>query len=861
MSAGQAQPRIAALHAILRDAAQDGFAELERGAAELGSRLRVAADRVVSVLATGQSALVAWRAELTEFEGLERDTQVVVVARGLRLCFGLGGGGDAAGRPSVSGSVSAGAVGDEAGEGRAVLAASAESLPGIGPAMAARLGERGLRTVEDLVWFVPRRYDDARRVEPLSDALAAADTGEARALRGEVASARFVRNGRRRWVEVRLVEGRPAEAASTASAARDPGDPPIASTAAPSRSAAQVVVRWFHAHPGMTSRFPRGSQIVLSGRLSRRGGVAEMANPDVLEVETPDGLARRAPGRILPRYAEVPGVPPATVRRTCAAAVDRGLGLVDDGVPAEVEARQGLPSLAEALAALHRPADSLPDELVDALVEGDSRWHRRLAFGDLFLLGVAVAQRRRERCADRAVPCRADVRGELERALPFRLTGAQRRAIDAISADLARDVPMSRLLQGDVGAGKTAVALAAAHQVVASGRQVALMAPTEILAEQHLAALAPLCRALGLRAALVTAATPRPARASTAEQLAAGTIDLVIGTHALLGEDLGFRALGLAIIDEQHRFGVAQRVRLRGKGDERGAPHLLVMTATPIPRTLALSAYGDLDLTLLDELPPGRQPIRTRVLRGAPGRREARDALADALAGAGRAFVVCPLVAPPVPDDDEEPDPHPPTDAITRAAELAADLGRRAVGLVHGRMNQAERDGAMLSFRDGDTRILVATTVIEVGIDVPEATLMVVEDADRFGLAQLHQLRGRVGRGGGESECLLVTRPGRTAAAERRLVTMEETGDGFRIAEVDLEMRGPGELLGVRQAGLPRLRFGDLVQHVELLARARDEAERLIESDPDLSRPEHAALRRVLAERMAEIEAYGAESG
>ncbi len=825
----QAQARLAELQAVLREASQDDFAALER-ASELASRLRVAADRVLSVLGDregvgqGQAALVAWRAELTDFEGLERDTQAVVVARGKRLCFALG----SASRPVEQR--------DEAADDRAAALASTSTLPGIGPALAERLADRGLVTVEDMVWFVPRRYDDARRVEPLSEAVAAADSGELRAMRGQVAAARFSRRGRRRWVEVRLVE---------------PGEQ--ASRAAP---AAQVVVRWFHANASMTSRFPRGSEVVLSGRLTRRNGVFEMSNPDVLEIETPDGAARLAPGgRILSRYADVVGVAPGIVRRTAAAAVDRALGLMEDGVPPEVEARQGLPTLAEALAALHGPPDTLTDDVVDTLMRGDSRWHRRLVFGDLFLLGVAVSQRRRERRDDRAAPCTADVRGDLERVLPFRLTSAQRRAIDAIAADLARPLPMSRLLQGDVGAGKTAVALAAAHQVAASGRQVALMAPTEILAEQHSTALAPHLRALGLRAALVTAATPRPVRADIAAALAAGDIDLIIGTHALLAEDLGFRALGLVIIDEQHRFGVAQRVKLRGKGDGAGAPHLLVMTATPIPRTLALSAYGDLDLTLLDELPPGRQPIRTRVLRGADGRDEARDVLARVLDDGGRAFVVCPLVAPP-PDED----PDPPSDAVTRADQLRAQL-RRAVGLVHGRMSQAERDDAMLRFKRGDTGVLVATTVIEVGIDVPEATLMIVEDADRFGLAQLHQLRGRVGRGSGASECLLVTRSGRSQAASRRLAVMEETGDGFRIAEEDLAMRGPGELLGVRQAGLPRLRFGDLVQHVELLARAREEADRLVEADPDLSRPEHAALRRILAERLAEVEAYGPESG
>jgi ATP-dependent DNA helicase RecG len=329
----------------------------------------------------------------------------------------------------------------------------------------------------------------------------------------------------------------------------------------------------------------------------------------------------------------------------------------------------------------------------------------------------------------------------------------------------------------------------------------------------------------------------------------------VIGTHALLAGDVGFRALGLVIIDEQHRFGVAQRVKLRGKGDGDGAPHLLVMTATPIPRTLALTAYGDLDLLLLDEMPPGRQPPRTRVLGGAAGERAARRALEQVIAVGRRAFVVCPLVAP-----GGEETVHW-SDATTRAELLARELGGDRVGLVHGRMSQAERDEVMLRFRDGAIAVLVATTVIEVGIDVPAATLMIVEDADRFGLSQLHQLRGRVGRGGGEAECLLLTRGNRSGTAARRLAIMEATSDGFRIAEEDLVMRGPGELLGVRQAGLPRLRFGDLVQHVELLARAREEADRVVEEDPDLSRPQHAALRRALAERMAEVEAYGAEGG
>jgi ATP-dependent DNA helicase RecG len=343
--------------------------------------------------------------------------------------------------------------------------------------------------------------------------------------------------------------------------------------------------------------------------------------------------------------------------------------------------------------------------------------------------------------------------------------------------------------------------------------------------------------------------------------LQAGQIDLLIGTHALLAGDMSFRALGLVIIDEQHRFGVAQRVRLRGKGDDQGAPHLLVMTATPIPRTLALSAYGDLDLTLLDQMPPGRAAPETRVLSGA-ARREAMDALAGVIAEGRRAFWVCPLVAPTEPDGDSPSREQPRwSDAITRADKLARTLGPGVVGLVHGRMSQDERDRVMQRFKGGDLKVLVATTVIEVGIDIPAATLMIVEDADRFGLAQLHQLRGRVGRGGGHSQCLLLTRGNKSETALRRLEVMASTADGFQIAEEDLAMRGPGELLGVRQAGLPRLRFGDLVQHIELLASAREEAQRLVDQDPDLSHPDHAALKRILAERTEEIEAYGPESG
>ncbi|MCB9575179.1 MAG: DEAD/DEAH box helicase, partial [Kofleriaceae bacterium] len=434
-----------------------------------------------------------------------------------------------------------------------------------------------------------------------------------------------------------------------------------------------------------------------------------------------------------------------------------------------------------------------------------------------------------------------------------------RRAIAELRADLAAAVPANRLLQGDVGSGKTAVAFAAALQVAAAGRQSALMAPTEILAEQHHATLSRWGERAGVRTALLTASTPRGVRQSLLALVAAGEIDLLIGTHSLLAESVGFARLGLAIVDEQHRFGVAQRVALRGKGDD-GAPHLLVMTATPIPRTLALTAYGDLDVTLIDELPPGRTPAVTKVVAGARGRAKAYELVAKRVAAGERAFVVCPLVEPADPGDEVRAGW---ADATTTAAELAQTLAPARVGLIHGRIGAAERDAQMAALVAGDLDVLVATTVIEVGVDVPAATVMVIEDADHFGLAQLHQLRGRVGRGGGASWCLLLARGSKTDDGRRRLEVMAATHDGFRIAEEDLQLRGPGELMGARQAGLPRLRFGDLRSHTELLLEARAEADRLLDDDPALARPEHAGLRRALERRQQQIaqEAFGSEGG
>jgi ATP-dependent DNA helicase RecG len=447
-------------------------------------------------------------------------------------------------------------------------------------------------------------------------------------------------------------------------------------------------------------------------------------------------------------------------------------------------------------------------------------------------------------------------------ALPFSLTAAQRRVMAEVHRDLATPLPMQRLLVGDVGSGKTAVAFAAAVQVALAGGQTLLMAPTEILAEQHARTLGQFAEGLGLRVGLLTASTPRPQRETLLALARAGRVAILVGTQSLLADRVALPELRLAIVDEQHRFGVAERARLRQRDDaDTGTlPHLLVMTATPIPRTLAFTLYGDLDLSVLDELPPGRQPVRTRILAGDSGQRRAEDAVRAVVAAGRRAFVVCPV--------REISKRAGAVTAVDRHRELAATLAPRRVGLVHGEMDARTKDALLRAFRAGDLDVLVATTVIEVGIDVPEAALMVVEEADRFGLAQLHQLRGRVGRGGEAAECLLLHQPRSDAPdpragmeARARLEVLASTTDGFVIAEADLKQRGCGDLFGVRQAGMPRVRFASLAGTGQMLELARGEAAQILAADPELRRPEHETLRRAVEARWAAAQVFGEEAG
>jgi ATP-dependent DNA helicase RecG len=487
-----------------------------------------------------------------------------------------------------------------------------------------------------------------------------------------------------------------------------------------------------------------------------------------------------------------------------------------------------------------------------ALAERRSPAHRRLAFEEFFFLQLALLGQRREwtmgGCSFSGIePLEREF---LRACLPFEPTGAQWRVIDEVAAEMGSNQPMLRLIQGDVGSGKTVVAFAAALAVARAGGQVALMAPTEILATQHMRTLEAWCTKAGLRASLLTGSTPRAQRNTTLALLGAGKIDLLIGTHALIVGDVSFQKLGLVVVDEQHRFGVEQRAALRDKG---GTPHLMVMTATPIPRSLALTAFGELEGSVIDELPPGRLPAETQLFTGKRGLSRARKLVVEAVSSGARAFIVCPLV-----EASEAVDA---SDVDATAMIMRELLGEEyAVGVVHGRMKNSDKDEVMESFRAGETRLLVATTVIEVGVDVPEATVMLVEHAERFGLAQLHQLRGRVGRGQGASSCYLHTASGRDSEAGRRLEVMEAHSDGFLVAEKDLELRGPGEVFGTRQSGMPKLRFASFsAEGLLLLESARQAAKEVREADPELKA--HPPLRAEYELRMARGVVFAADSG
>jgi len=586
-----------------------------------------------------------------------------------------------------------------------------------------------------------------------------------------------------------------------------------------------VELVFFHARPDyITGLLPRGTKRLVSGRLEEFSGRRQIAHPDYVVAPENEGTLPAHE----PVYRLTEGLPAKSLYRAIQTALEK-VPQMPEWQEKNFLRSKGWKSFNEALKEAHGPK-------TEADLSPTTPTRLRLAYDELLANQLALmlirAQMRTPK--GRAIMGDGHLKAKALKALPFALTDGQKSALAEIEADMAAPTRMLRLLQGDVGAGKTIVAMLALLDAVEAGAQGALMAPTELLARQHFAALEPLARETRVRMALLTGRERGNPREEILAKLAAGEIDILVGTHALFSEDVAFRDLGLAIVDEQHRFGVHQRMQLQGKGAR--PVDVLVMTATPIPRTLQLTAYGDMDVSRITGRPPGRKPVTTRVL-SAERLEEVVEHLKGAIAKGARAYWVCPLV-----EESEKVDL---ADVEERAAMLKRVLGPK-VDLAHGRMKGPERDAAMARFKAGETSVLVATTVIEVGVDVPEATIMVVEHAERFGLAQLHQLRGRVGRGSGRSTCLLVWHPPLGETAKARLKTLRDTDDGFVIAEEDLKLRGAGELLGTRQSGLEEFRMADVAVHGDLLAVARDDAKLALAQDPGLKSPRGEALRVLL---------------
>jgi ATP-dependent DNA helicase RecG len=706
------------------------------------------------------------------------------------------------------------------------LDAPVSALGGFAKKFLEPLRALGVETVEDLLHHYPRAYIDRSTVATIGELRMGRDATIIATV-GKVGFRPL--GGRRTIVTVTVSDG-----------------------------TGTLALTWFNQRWPL-KRFRQGQEVAVSGRAKAFARRWQMQNPSV-EVLRGGDADQVHTGRIVPLHPSTEGVTTATIRRLVHDALRR-VDEVPDPVPTEIRQREdGLP-LGRALADVHFPEDG----------RAAHRARERLKFDELFFLELGVAFRKHRVEAETAGMAH-DVSGELAprfvEALPFAPTAAQRRAMEEIAADLARPRPMNRLLQGDVGSGKTVVALHACLVGIQSGHQAAIMAPTEVLAGQHLLKVEELLAPLGavrvgavtappgergqgslleggpaetLRYALLTAAVTGKDRDRIVEGVASGEIDLVIGTHALVQEALDVRDLSVAVIDEQHRFGLHQRMALKEKG---AAPDVLIMTATPIPRTLALTYYGDLDVSVLDELPAGRQPVKTTVARTPGERKKAYELVRREVAAGRQAFVVCAAI-----DESNRLEVRAAEQEADRlATEVFPDL---RIQLLHGKLRPREKEAGMAAFREGRADVLISTTVIEVGVDVPNATVMLVENAERFGLAQLHQLRGRIGRGGHGSFCVLFDESGRdNEVARERLAAMVRTTDGFELADEDLRLRGEGTLFDIRQSGLPDLRLARLAEDTELVRRARAEAFDLVERDPDLER--HPELRRELERRFAD---------
>ena len=665
---------------------------------------------------------------------------------------------------------------------------SLTALAGVGPALAKKLERLNLHRVEDLLFLLPLRYEDRTQLVKLG----ALVPGERCLVSGEVLLAETAYRGRRNLL-VRIGDG-----------------------------SGQLTLRFFHFSRSQQAQFRHGARVTCFGEVRKGRAGFEMIHPEYRLLR--DGQDPAINDSLTPIYPATEGVQQGRLRNLTEQALNAmRRSPPDELLPDSIREDLAMPSLAEAVFYLHRPP---PDADVALMTAGRHPCQQRLAFEELLAHYLSLKNLRALADTEAAPP----LGGGQERVdafvdtLPFRLTGAQQRVTGEILDDMRAAHPMMRLIQGDVGSGKTVVAAIACLKAMACGVQAAIMAPTELLAEQHWRSFSDWFRPLGLEPAWLAGSQKAAARREALASIADGSAPLIVGTHALFQEGVSFKNLGLVVIDEQHRFGVHQRMALREKGmGDAGHPHQLVMTATPIPRTLAMAAYADLDVSIIDELPPGRQPVKT-VAIPETRRDEIIQRVRAACASGQQAYWVCPLI-----EESEALD----YEAAQASYEmLTAALPELRVGLVHGRMRPAEKERGMRAFKEGLIQLLVATTVIEVGVDVPNASLMIIENAERMGLSQLHQLRGRVGRGAAQSHCVLVYKPPLGSAAKTRLAVLRDTNDGFVVAQRDLELRGPGELLGTRQTGLPDYRIANLIRDAELMPKVQLVAERITRDAP-----------------------------
>jgi ATP-dependent DNA helicase RecG len=674
-------------------------------------------------------------------------------------------------------------------------------VKGVGPKRALLLEKKGIRTIEDALYFLPRAYEDRRNLRKISELQA----GRRETAFGEVLRSRmaFYPSRRKRVFEVVV------------------GD-----------ESGVITLKWFHGYGRyFRDRFAKGTRLIFSGEVKWFGPQKESHHPDVDVVEgdrEKDDLNFK---RIVPIYSETEGLTQRILRRLMKEVLDNHGEDLSSPIPHDIVERQRLIDFREAFRRVHFPPDGEP---MESLHLHRSEGHRRIIFDEFFFLQLGLALKKKRKAVETGMSFQPQgvLAERFLKSLDFQLTRAQQRVFLEIKQDMARVHPMNRLIQGDVGSGKTVVALLACLNAVECGYQAAWMVPTEILAEQHYLNLRRWLEPVGVEPGLLTGSLRELDRGELSRRVRTGAVQIVIGTHALIQEAVEFHRLGIAVIDEQHKFGVAQRGLLRKKGRN---PDILVMTATPIPRTLALTVYGDLDVSMIDEMPEGRMPVVTRVFRES-GRDRVYRIVEEELRKGRQAFIVYPLV-----EESEKLD-------LKDATGMSEHLQREIfptfrVGLLHGRMKGEEKESIMAEFRAKRIDVLVATTVIEVGMDVPNASIMVIEHAERFGLSQLHQLRGRIGRGPYASTCLLLAHHGSSEDTRARLKAMERTADGFEIAEEDLALRGPGEFFGFRQSGLPDFRVAHLIRDTSILTEARKEAFDLIQEDPDLCHPSHAGLK------------------